>query len=295
MKFLIASITLIYYLLASFGHDFVTKVYIKIFNQFGRQKMEIGLLVVSLILAFSIAFLAYKRLQNKHHLINKKNALIAVGSLVFCHQVLIVTNVEMIHFFQYMILGFLLCLLLKDLKVVLYLSLLAGIIDEFFQFVLYPQFTKYLDFNDFILDLVGAYVGILLFSLFSTNRFHLKTQVKIEYVYWSLVSFFVIFFILCQMNYIVLYLAVSEINSVFVTTGDSTAFVLSFYRPESFWEVTSYGKEYHVLSIMDGIVLIAFFCALYEHTIESKQVENFLKIEKRFPIFKYLDIVKKQD
>jgi hypothetical protein len=78
------------------------------------------------------------------------------------------TNVEMIHFLQY---GLLTCLLAQafdakrenwPLLPLMFLVIFLGILDELNQyFYLTPNNSSYIDFNDFVLNQIGACAGLL--------------------------------------------------------------------------------------------------------------------------------------
>ncbi len=78
------------------------------------------------------------------------------------------TPVEMIHFLQYAILAYLLARCLDPgharwpLATLLALTFWLGVVDEVNQYMLLtPSNSSYLDFNDFLLNLIGAQAGLL--------------------------------------------------------------------------------------------------------------------------------------
>lgn len=87
---------------------------------------------------------------------------------------LLTTTIEVIHYFQYAAIGILFCLALDSEKQrwpLISISLLVcglGIVDEVNQYMgLAASYGKYMDFNDFLLNQLGAMMGILLFYGFT--------------------------------------------------------------------------------------------------------------------------------
>ncbi|PCJ57655.1 MAG: hypothetical protein COA79_15530 [Planctomycetota bacterium] len=260
-------ITCIYYLFVSLGHDFVTQLYVGIFNNFGRSKMESGMLFGFIFLSIFIAVaLTFYISKHKSDFKLSSSILWLIGgiSLIICYQLLIVTNIEMIHFVQYAIFGTLLCLFIKDHILVLGIVFIGGVLDEFIQFYLHPSNTMYLDFNDFILDGSGGLIGILIYSsvlskfYFSMNSMEKQLKVTLKMVYIILIF---AYFISLYTGYSVMYYKLAEPESIVQLIDGKNTFVFSYFRAESFWSVSNYGREYHILTPVWGtIAVITQFC-----------------------------------
>lgn len=75
---------------------------------------------------------------------------------------LIIVNIEIIHFIQYAFLAILLFPLSKKFFATIVLVTFLGAIDEAYQYYfLSPDRTNYYDFNDVILNLLGAAMGMI--------------------------------------------------------------------------------------------------------------------------------------
>ena len=82
--------------------------------------------------------------------------------MVVSFNMLIIVNIEIIHFIQYAALAILLFPLSKSFFTTIVLVMFLGAIDEAYQYYyLSPQRTNYYDFNDVILNLLGAGVGMI--------------------------------------------------------------------------------------------------------------------------------------
>ncbi len=75
---------------------------------------------------------------------------------------LIVNNIERIHYPQYAILALLLGLSLRNEMLIFLVTTFAGFVDEFLQYAMDPMKTNYLDFNDIVLNVLGAAAGVVL-------------------------------------------------------------------------------------------------------------------------------------
>ncbi len=183
---------------------------------------------------------------------------IGLGMAIFANKILICTNIERIHFFQYAILAIILRCILKDDFAALWITAYAGILDETINYIWHPQFTKYLDFNDFILNFIGAFLGIVFFSTFynahSPSHFSSKPR---KFVYLTAIILFVGFFLGIFTKHLIPYHPPLNKFLVFQKIQGKYTFILSFIKPNSFWTITSYGRKYHILSPFEGTVVLA--------------------------------------
>lgn len=90
-----------------------------------------------------------------------------IGLAVASWYFLFVFNVEAIHFLQYMLLAILMFPIFRRYGETLFWCTIMGAVDEAYQyFILSPNRTNYYDFNDIILDLIGAAFGLILIRSF---------------------------------------------------------------------------------------------------------------------------------
>lgn len=75
---------------------------------------------------------------------------------------LMVTNMEIVHYLQYFVLAALLRLAGVSEPTAYLAALLGSLLDESRQYLLHPRFTGYLDWNDLLLNNIGAALGLLL-------------------------------------------------------------------------------------------------------------------------------------
>jgi hypothetical protein len=75
---------------------------------------------------------------------------------------LIVNNIERIHYPQYAFLALLLGVSLRGETLIFFGTAFAEFLDEFLQYAMDPMKTNYLDFNDIVLNILGAAAGVVL-------------------------------------------------------------------------------------------------------------------------------------
>lgn len=93
--------------------------------------------------------------------------LVNIGLALASWYFLFVFNVEAIHFLQYMLLAILMFPIFRRYGETLFWCTIMGAVDEAYQyFILSPNRTNYYDFNDIILDLIGAAFGLILIRSF---------------------------------------------------------------------------------------------------------------------------------
>ncbi len=119
--------------------------------------------------------------------------------LILINHYLLATALENIHFAQYAFLGLLFIWALKPLilskpiliaKTLFWVSL-AGIIDESMQYTwITASYSKHLDFNDFLLNLMGAIAGVLVYFTYHINAVQMRNSIKFNFNnhYWQVLN-----------------------------------------------------------------------------------------------------------
>lgn len=93
--------------------------------------------------------------------------LVTVALAVAAFRTLLVMNIEIVHFPQYAILAVLLFSITRRYSDTIALATIGGVLDEAYQyFVLYADRWIHFDFNDAILNAIGAGLGLVLVFVF---------------------------------------------------------------------------------------------------------------------------------
>lgn len=174
------------------------------------------------------------------------------------YNTLLVVNVESIHYVQYALLALPVFALTLNFGETVLIVTLLGAIDEANQhFILHNW--KYLDFNDIILNLVGAAIGaMVIFILFKGEA------VPIQHKKRSLIKspFLIITFVsltVCAFWYY------SGILRFYPGAEASKALIVLSNIPKStkFWISFEWGKTYHILSPLEGLFLSTVLITCY--------------------------------
>ena len=176
---------------------------------------------------------------------------------VVCINMLFVVNVEAIHFLQYGIFAVLCFPLIQNYTLTLIYTTLAGAVDEAYQFYyLAPERTDYYDFNDVIINLVGAVFGLLL----------VRSLARKTYLYeWTSIikSKHLLFFSMLFLSIIVLFA-----TGILVKDYDPQNLTAKYWLirepAEGFWNtVKRFGFRYHVVQPWEGLCLVSLLILVY--------------------------------
>lgn len=182
------------------------------------------------------------------------------------YNTLLVVNVESIHYVQYALLALPVFALTLNFGETVLIVTLLGAIDEANQhFILHNW--KYLDFNDIILNLVGAAIGaMVIFILFKGESGHIRhskrTIIKSPFLIAAFVSLAV-----CAFWYY------SGILRFYPGAEASKALIVLSNIPKStkFWISFEWGKTYHILTPLEGLFLSAALITPYAFMDYKKQ------------------------
>lgn len=164
----------LYFCIVTF-HDEVTQIVIKIRNHFGKEKYNLalgwGFLILLLLFITYVAFDIYR---NIHKMLTLSLTAGITILLVAAFNTLMVYNVEAIHFVEYMMVAILLFPVLRSYGETVFWVTMIGILDEIFQYrFLTPEF-EYFDFNDCLLNLLGASTGMVFIFITAGNAIGIR-------------------------------------------------------------------------------------------------------------------------
>jgi len=178
--------------------------------------------------------------------------------VVASYNTLLVANLESIHFPQYALLAVPVFALTTSFGTTVLAVTLLGAIDEAYQFFVLKNW-KYLDFNDIILNLVGAGIGALLVFTFSTRRPAAGSRPL-----WRLVRspLFLATLLVAAAGYLLYLLGLLTLYPGPAAAG--AWIVLGKVAPsDTFWIRLPWGRTYHVLTPIEGLVLVALLTGCY--------------------------------
>jgi len=137
---------------------------------------------------------------------------------------------------------------------------LAGSLDEFYQYMILESTAFYYDFNDVLLDVIGAGIGLLILKIWGAKTTYSKTIWYKSYQWMIPITLSVTLIIMWL-------LGLFAVNNNF---ADPAWFTL-FKRPpvEGFWfEPMGAHKRFHILTPIPGIVCIFIVCYIYGNLVK---------------------------
>ena len=166
--------------------------------------------------------------------------------IIYCVNVLMVVNVEIIHYVQYAILAILLFPLAQNYQLTLLYTTIFGAIDEAYQYlVLAPEKSNYYDFNDVFIDMIGATLGLILIRAYgirdkeTTDPFY-KNSVFIPIL--GIISLVILSFFLGW-------------TSLYVDPNIDIPFPLIKKVKSGFWTIIPPNVKFHVVRPWEWILL----------------------------------------
>lgn len=256
-KWLNITIAIVYYLLVTLPHEEVGLLTVKVFGHLSRDDYN-GVILLLTLLGVG-GYLAFVFSKTRKDFSAEKSTLIYLFTtlifMVICFKMLMVVNIEMVHFIQYAGMAILLFPLIRRYGETLFWTTLLGALDEAWQyFYLAPQRTDYYDFNDVIINLVGGALGLIIVRLVQPYFTLGKNQWKKSTVFYAIVVLSVSLFIALQMNWLY----------VFPPIDDPQAFWSLVRKPiETFWVTVHPNVTYHVVQPMEGVLVIGGLLLFY--------------------------------
>jgi len=240
-------------------HDAMVRLSLWITNSITLPRYDLIIAAIMMVAVSLIIFLFIKNLRLISHGADIKifYMMILIGLSVIHTQMNFVMNIEVIHMLQFGIIALLILPLTQSFGATLYYAVMLGLLDELFQYaVLYPDKNDYLDFNDVVLDQLGA--GIMLVYLYScgigSHRSGKKWYMSPVLISVSVMAAAVA--VLFHFSLITVYYSAGSVNPL-LTLSESSG-------PEGFWrQVPNLNKVYHVMSPIEGVLIIAAICGLF--------------------------------
>ena len=246
----------IYFAAVSLPHKEVSKIFDWLSRELSFGVYNDALFRVNLFLAVVfVAFVLLRIRSGNRRALTITYWLFTAFLVGASYEILIVFNVESIHFPQYAVLALLVFPLVMRYGDTVFWCTLLGALDEGYQyFVLYRDNNEvYFDFNDILLNLVGAGIGVLiLFTLTdarskpctahtnsSLNRSRSPVIVTTAFLLFTGLLFYM-----------------SGLLPLYPEAGASSASITLSRKPvaTSFWTEPKRGKAFHILNPLEGIV-----------------------------------------
>jgi len=255
----------VYYAFGVLFHERVNLFCHAIRESTGNAVYQNGLsLIFGTMLVLLSASLVRGLVRGKERAAKLAYAAFSVSFLILGYHTLFIFNTEAVHFVQYGGLAILLYLLLGGLGRSILWTTILGALDEAYQYwVLYADRFTWFDFNDVILNILGAAIGcvcVWILACSARERPRLTPAVLrrgITSPVWLL-----------GLAFLLAPVAAYSAGLLVRFPADKSRpwqIVLArrFPDPNRFWETTPWGKTLHNLSPAEGMLLTTGLIALY--------------------------------
>ena len=247
-----------YFILVVLPHLQVGLFFQWLFSHFTRSQYQLGVLS-----GFVLLFLVLCLVLLRGMIVSRRVAPVLVYlGITFVltavsFKLLVIHNIELIHLPQYALLAVLLFPLVRRFGDTVFWATLLGAVDEAYQyFILAPDRTMQYDFNDIILNLLGAAFGVIF--LFACGVSPEPRKNKAWYanpVLLTLLGLAAGVVILFQTNVLALYQT---------GAGQSAMGVIVKELPQGFWSyIPHLHVRYHIVLPLEGLILTGLLLALY--------------------------------
>lgn len=252
------ALALLSYFCVVFCHDAITVWATAQFHKIGRDAYNayaqhfFTAMLVGVFLLFIGWALHSRRFRVGFPLLFAHLLLIGIS-----YRYLVTFNIEFVHFFAYMWIAMLLLPALRHPGEVLILVTLLGAADELYQYLVLNPTFEYYDFNDVLLNLVGAGTGLcaaLLLTPKGTAWVKKVSWQRSPFV-WSALALPILFFLLLPTPWV----AIGPVD-------EANPALFALYRKiqdPAFWKEVYPGRVIHVVKPWEGVVWCACFFAAF--------------------------------
>ena len=237
-------------------HDFFVQLSVVVMNHFSLATYNV--LVQNTIAVFGVFLISITSLKAfKSKRFRLFGFFLFYCLLLFIHWLfLFEMNIEIIHALEFGLLALLLYGATCNAGAAVILCLPFMLIDEWVQYsLLYGNYNKYYEFNDLVLDILGAGLAILVLKIIEKER---KTVLL---PFWKRNEYRVLFVLLIFFCVLVLSGVLAAHQS---QVNTYTIFTLSrIDAPELFWQTHAFtGAKYHILAPLPGAFIMFVLCVL---------------------------------
>lgn len=219
---------------------------------------NLTLLLSGLVFSFATGYYLWRRImKHREYRILFQWFLITILAMILALFTMMVVNMEAIHYLQYAILAVLIFPLVQRYEDAFIGATILGMVDEMYQYlVLNPSF-KYFDFNDIILNMLGAGAGLVVMAVVSSPESRNPRK-----GYRSSSAFFIGIIILLG----IIFSANFMVSFFPVSANHEGWHWFSLYRqnlPDPYWTYLYENRYYHILRPWEGIMVMSVLTIFY--------------------------------
>ncbi|MCB0520269.1 MAG: VanZ family protein [Lewinellaceae bacterium] len=252
-------IAIVFYLLVVLPHEQVGRVVAWVFDgHMTRDDYNTTILVISLLGLLWYSYVLVKNLWGDRGL--KKLVLSYLAATVvftiLSFKLLIVINIEVVHFVQYAAVATLIFPLVKRYGETVLWATLLGAADEAWQyFYLSPERTNYYDFNDVIINLLGSVFGLLLVRSVQPGF-----ALPIRWRFWRSPAFFAV---LALAALVAVSMGLGWMHVRAPESGIGARWSLIRVPEVGFWTTIHPQVTFHVVRPVEGLIVIGLLLLFY--------------------------------
>lgn len=255
-------IALTYYLLVVLTHEKVGKFVERTLDvPMGRERYNLLVVISALILL--MAFLLWftprlVRMESNARWVIGGITVFTVSCIIVAMKTIVVINIELIHVFQYAIMAVLLYPLLPNYREVLFWASLLGAFDELYQYlVLAPQISDYYDFNDVIINMLGASMGMLILRIQGfENKWAYRKWYKSPATQMMI-----------GISSLIILMWLTGLLSVYPAKESNNSVIFEFVKipHEGFWRVVPKADPFHVIRPETGLIILCILFNIFKN------------------------------
>jgi len=248
-----------FFLLVTLPHEFVGVSIAAIFKGVSRKSYDLTILCLGLLILLIFIGILISQIWK---LTNPKIPIaffcLCLTLMITSLHSLIIINIEIIHFIQYALMAILIFPLFKNFFSTLLFVTLLGSIDEAYQYYfLSPERTNYYDFNDVILNLLGAAMGLI----FLRSHRGIRTMLQADREHIHRITWLSYALIVCLVSIMIWKKSFVQtiINKIGLNLNWENYGSELIRKPTtSFWTEIPPKIIYHVIQPIEGVVIISF-------------------------------------
>jgi len=252
-----------YYILVVLPHEWVGKKVEKYLDiPLGRDSYNLLILTLATCLILALGFYIVKGLKNlpadsRKLVIGLFSFLLAL--LVLALNTIIVINIELVHVVQYAVMALLLFPIISNYRETLFWTTILGAVDELYQYlVIAADKANYYDFNDVVINLLGASLGLLIIR-------SMDVKARVSYPKWinSPASITMIF----GSGILLLGLVSGWINIWPSDLGENDNVIFEFVKKKekSFWTSLPPNVKFHVMRPIEGFIAVIILFNIFKN------------------------------
>ena len=253
-------IAIIYFLFIVLSHDTATKIADWLKRTLTLQTYNLVITIAVIVcLILMMTFIIRAIPEIKAYRKKLIYPVVSILLMIVAYKYLLIVNIEAIHYFQYAIMALLIFPLIKSYGDTVIWATLLGTVDETYQYIILNPTFQYFDFNDIVLNLLGAGLWVSIIALFSlSDSFKLLHRKLFSPGVITVILITLLMGILLLLNILKLYPDESPTNNFF-------SIILNRAQPSgTFWTELYGDRVYHVLSPREGIIIILALLFFYK-------------------------------